>query len=110
MMACPRMICPHCQAPLPGDSKFCQQCGRPLDSARSPADATVMLSATQLRSSAPSQQTFDVPALLGSKTRLVVGRAPDCDIYLHHPSVSRYHALIERRDDGLYIRDLSSVN
>jgi ABC-type multidrug transport system ATPase subunit len=104
-------LCPYCQAGIPAESKFCQQCGRPLEPpAQPPADATVMLTATQVGARAPHQQTFDVPALLGGKSRLVVGRAPDCDISLSHPSVSRYHALIERRDDGLYLRDLSSVN
>jgi pSer/pThr/pTyr-binding forkhead associated (FHA) protein len=68
------------------------------------------MSATQLAARGPAQQTYDVPALLGTKTRLVVGRAPDCDIYLAHPSVSRYHALLERRDDALYVSDLGSVN
>src|SRR5262249_9781592 len=103
-------LCPHCQSKSPPDSKFCQQCGRALEASSPPADATVLMTATQLSARGPAQQTFDVPALLGSKTRLVVGRAPDCDIFLPHPSVSRYHALLERRDDALYVSDLGSVN
>ncbi len=103
-------LCPHCQAKSPPDSKFCQQCGRALDASTPHSDATVLMTATQLSARGPAKQTFDVPALLGSKTRLVVGRAPDCDIFLPHPSVSRYHALLERRNDALYVSDLGSVN
>jgi ABC-type multidrug transport system ATPase subunit len=101
--------CPHCQAESPAGSKFCQQCGRPLDPGPT-TEATVKMTATQFAARAPTQQTFDVSALLAGKSRLVVGRAPDCDISLQHPSVSRYHALIEKRPDGLFVRDLSSVN
>jgi ABC-type multidrug transport system ATPase subunit len=103
-------VCPHCQSKSPSDSKFCQQCGRALEASTPHSDATVLMSATQLAARGPVQQTFDVPALLGSKSRLVIGRAPDCDIFLAHPSVSRYHALLERRDDALYVSDLGSVN
>jgi ABC-type multidrug transport system ATPase subunit len=51
-----------------------------------------------------------VPALFGTRDRLVIGRAPDCDVCLPHPTVSRYHALLERRRSGLRLRDLGSVN
>src|SRR5262249_36529134 len=34
----------------------------------------------------------------------------DCDIVLPHPTVSRYHALLERLPEGLRLRDLGSVN
>jgi ABC-type multidrug transport system ATPase subunit/ABC-type multidrug transport system permease subunit len=48
--------------------------------------------------------------LFAQKTQVVIGRAPDCDICLPHPSISRYHALLERTHDGLRLRDLNSVN
>ena len=51
-----------------------------------------------------------VAELFAAKGRLVVGRAPDCDICLPHPMVSRYHALLERLPEGLRLRDLASVN
>src|SRR5206468_12977438 len=74
-----------------------------------PVDATVRMTATQA-ARGPSQQTFEVSALFRGKDRLVIGRAPDCDLCLPHPTVSRYHALLERRPDGLWLRDLGSVN
>src|SRR5262249_49477564 len=75
-----------------------------------PADATVLMTATQAGQRAPREQAFDVPALFAGKSRVVIGRAPDCDLHLPHPSVSRYHARIERRPHGLYLADLSSVH
>ncbi len=45
-------------------------------------------------------------ALLGD--RLTIGRHGD--VLLHHSSVSRAHALIERREDGWLVSDLGSRN
>jgi ABC-type multidrug transport system ATPase subunit len=56
------------------------------------------------------EKKLELSQLFGGKTRLVVGRAPDCDVCLPHPSVSRYHARFERRDGSLYLADLGSVN
>lgn len=39
---------------------------------------------------------------------LTIGRSPECDISLSHPSVSRLHAVIEASDEGLEIRDQES--
>src|SRR5437762_2262666 len=42
--------------------------------------------------------------------RMTVGRRPDCDIFLDDITVSRDHALIVRRGDGIHIDDLGSLN
>jgi two-component system, NtrC family, response regulator GlrR len=42
--------------------------------------------------------------------RSVVGSAPHCDVIIADRSVSRVHAEIEPREDGLWIRDLKSLN
>jgi transcriptional regulator with GAF, ATPase, and Fis domain len=42
--------------------------------------------------------------------RVVVGSAVDSGIVVDDPAVSRIHAELELRDDGLWIRDLSSRN
>ncbi len=102
--------CSKCQTENLDDNKFCQQCGRVLDgTAAQSGDATILLSGTLL-SRGPVQQAFTVSSLFASKERAVIGRAPDCDIHLSHPSVSRYHAMLERRPNGLWVRDLASVN
>ncbi|MBY0230184.1 MAG: ATP-binding cassette domain-containing protein, partial [Gemmataceae bacterium] len=95
--------CPSCSADNPPGGRFCRSCGKPLEM------ATVALSATQMMRG-PQSQAFDVPTLFAGKERVVAGRAPDCDIRLDHPSVSRYHARFERRDGVLHVSDLGSVN
>jgi pSer/pThr/pTyr-binding forkhead associated (FHA) protein len=42
--------------------------------------------------------------------RILVGRAPSADIRIGDPRVSRLHARIEMRDDGVYVEDLGSRN
>ena len=42
--------------------------------------------------------------------RILVGRSPTADLRLEDPSVSRLHARIEIRDEGVYIEDLGSRN
>ena len=44
----------------------------------------------------------------GEQTR--VGRSPEAEVFLDDVTVSRNHALIVRRRDGLYIDDLGSLN
>jgi pSer/pThr/pTyr-binding forkhead associated (FHA) protein len=39
-----------------------------------------------------------------------IGRTPDAPIFLDDVTVSRNHALLVRRRDGLYIDDLGSLN
>jgi pSer/pThr/pTyr-binding forkhead associated (FHA) protein len=42
--------------------------------------------------------------------RILVGRAPGADIRIADPRVSRLHARLEMRDDGVYVEDLGSRN
>lgn len=42
--------------------------------------------------------------------RIAIGRSPDAGIFLDDVTVSRNHALLVRRKDGLYIDDLGSLN
>lgn len=41
---------------------------------------------------------------------VVLGRDPDCHVPISDDEVSRKHAVIERRPDGIHIRDLGSTN
>ena len=54
-----------------------------------------------------AERTWEV-ALVGD--RLTIGRAPDNDIVLDSPVVSRAHAVLERRSDGFVLRDLNTAN
>jgi ABC-type multidrug transport system ATPase subunit len=128
--------CTNCQTANADGSKFCKQCGQPLDTGVGDAaapDATVHwsgplrgapgvgepVSSSELTirwagrpvSDKPSpRRAIEVATLFGAKDRIVIGRAADCDVCLSHPMVSRYHALLERRPEGLRLRDLASVN
>jgi pSer/pThr/pTyr-binding forkhead associated (FHA) protein len=42
--------------------------------------------------------------------RVSIGRSPDAGVFLDDVTVSRNHALLVRRRDGLYIDDLGSLN
>ena len=42
--------------------------------------------------------------------RMAIGRSPDAEVFLDDVTVSRNHALLVRRRDGLYIDDLGSLN
>jgi pSer/pThr/pTyr-binding forkhead associated (FHA) protein len=42
--------------------------------------------------------------------RISIGRTPDAGVFLDDVTVSRNHALLVRRKEGLYIDDLGSLN
>ncbi len=46
----------------------------------------------------------------GSRERLVLGRAPGCEVVLTGQHVSRRHAALVRRQDGWWVEDLGSRN
>ena len=50
-------------------------------------------------------ETFQV---IGDQMR--IGRSPEAEVFLDDVTVSRNHALLVRRRDGLYIDDLGSLN
>ncbi len=42
--------------------------------------------------------------------RMTIGRSPDCDIFLDDITVSRLHAVVVERPDGLWVEDQQSLN
>jgi ABC transport system ATP-binding/permease protein len=108
--------CSHCQTANTDADRVCKQCGRPLEAPAGGSDKTVRWTGqavTPVRPvmpERPSRGAVAVADLFAGKDRLVIGRAPDCDVCLPHPMVSRYHALLERLPHGLRLRDLASVN
>src|SRR5262245_20330825 len=106
--------CPYCGTENADTHKFCRRCGKALGSLPAsltapPPDATVRWSGQLLPAGGP-QRTIPVDSLFAAKRQLLIGRAPQCDIFLPHPSVSRRHALLEKEGGGLRLRDLGSVN
>jgi hypothetical protein len=41
---------------------------------------------------------------------MAIGRAPHADVFLDDITVSREHAVLERREDGLHLSDAGSLN
>jgi len=42
--------------------------------------------------------------------RMTIGRSPEAEVFLDDVTVSRNHALLVRRRDGLFVDDLGSLN
>jgi ABC-type multidrug transport system ATPase subunit/ABC-type multidrug transport system permease subunit len=100
--------CPTCRAPTAAEDQFCRSCGKPLAVTPHP-DATVRWTgALPLRRE--QRSALPLETLFAQKARVAIGRSPDCDICLSHPSISRVHALLERTPHGLRLRDMNSVN
>jgi pSer/pThr/pTyr-binding forkhead associated (FHA) protein len=57
---------------------------------------------------APPQAQLSLPR--GERTVFWIGRAPDSDIVINHPTVSRHHAELRREDCGWSLSDLWSTN
>ena len=45
-----------------------------------------------------------------SRTEAIIGRHPRCDVWIDSPDISREHARISVRADGIVIEDLGSKN
>jgi pSer/pThr/pTyr-binding forkhead associated (FHA) protein len=42
--------------------------------------------------------------------KLIIGRSNEANLKLMHPSISRKHCLIEKRDNGFFVRNISTTN
>jgi FHA domain-containing protein/zinc ribbon protein len=126
--------CPECGFVNPEGANYCQKCGaflageahetgepgggagettmayqldesgdlHPVDLERVAAEGGTLV----IRSGGGrAGETFE---LAGEQTR--VGRSPEADVFLDDVTVSRNHALLVRRRDGVYIDDLGSLN
>jgi hypothetical protein len=47
---------------------------------------------------------------VGSDRAVVIGRLPECDVVLPDSNVSRRHAELRRKGDGVFVTDLGSTN
>jgi pSer/pThr/pTyr-binding forkhead associated (FHA) protein len=119
------VFCTNCGHPNRDDARFCASCGHPLQD-----DAT--LSLTPVEADDEAQDEFPFPhdeleadqALLlvkrgsnAGSTFLIeqdstsVGRETRSDVFLDDVTVSRKHAVIERRrENAFFVRDVGSLN
>ena len=116
------VYCPECGFQNPEAANYCARCGSYLRRDEH-GETTLSLGPDELGED--GGHTLDVrgPALvvragggmagesfevLGLRT--LIGRSPDCHVFLDDVTVSRRHAEIIRQDDTFTIRDLGSLN
>jgi pSer/pThr/pTyr-binding forkhead associated (FHA) protein len=120
--------CPECGFVNPEGANYCQKCGAYLTRSEGEDDPTTM---TYKVDETGDYQPVDIDEVVeeagaalvirsgGGRSgesftidgdRTGIGRSPDAEVFLDDVTVSRNHALIVRRKDGLYIDDLGSLN
>jgi pSer/pThr/pTyr-binding forkhead associated (FHA) protein len=120
--------CPECGFVNPEGANYCQKCGAYLARQEGEEEPTTM---TYKVDDTGEYQPVDIDEVVeeagaalvirsgGGRSgesftvegdRVGIGRSPDAEIFLDDVTVSRNHALIVRRKDGLYIDDLGSLN
>jgi pSer/pThr/pTyr-binding forkhead associated (FHA) protein len=121
------MHCPECGFINAPGANFCQKCGAHLAADSDTGDQTTITykvgETGELQAVDVEQIAADGGALVirtgGGRAgesfaiegdRMTIGRSPDAGVFLDDVTVSRNHALLVRRRDGLYIDDLGSLN
>ena len=121
------MHCPECGFVNGEGANYCQKCGAFLAGVGEPSDATTAQYQLDDESGELRPVDADQPGDGGvlviragggragetfelSGDRIAIGRSPDADVFLDDVTVSRNHALLVRRRDGLYLDDLGSLN
>lgn len=120
------MHCPECGFVNSEGANYCQKCGAFLGDVTGSGDTTIAYQLGDTGELQPvdlervagegaalviragggrSGETFDVAG-----ERMAIGRSPDAEVFLDDVTVSRNHALLVRRRDGLYVDDLGSLN
>ena len=120
--------CPECGFANPEGANYCQKCGAYLGGPKEGEDPTTM---TYRVDETGDMQPVDIEEVVehsgaalviragGGRAgesfsidddRVSIGRSPDAGVFLDDVTVSRNHALLVRRRDGLYIDDLGSLN
>jgi FHA domain/zinc-ribbon domain len=119
------VYCPECGFQNPEAANYCAKCGALLAKDEAGAETTMSYVPDEGDDDAAALEDMGVkgPALVvrsgGGRTgetfplegeRTLIGRSPDCEIFLDDVTVSRKHAVLQRRDDAFVIEDLGSLN
>jgi hypothetical protein len=113
------VYCAECGFQSPEAASYCSRCGALL-ARESVGETTMSLGPDDLE---PGPGNIDGPALVvrsgGGRAgesfeaigdRALIGRSPDCDVFLDDVTVSRRHAELVRDGASFTIRDLGSLN
>jgi pSer/pThr/pTyr-binding forkhead associated (FHA) protein len=119
------VFCTNCGHPNRDDARFCAECGHPLQE-----DITVTLPPIEAEEEVKEEFPFPHDELEPGQALLLVkrgpnagstflldqdastvGRSTDGDVFLDDVTVSRKHAIFERRPGGAwFVRDVGSLN
>ena len=119
--------CSECGFVNPEGANYCQKCGAYLGRPEGEDASTMAYKVGEKGEYEPVDVTDEVDragaalvvrsgggrageSFVVDRDRMSIGRTPDAAVFLDDVTVSRNHALIVRRDDGLYIDDLGSLN
>ena len=119
------VYCPECGFQNPEAANYCAKCGALLVKDEAGVETTMSYVPDEGEDESTTLEEMGVkgPALVvrsgGGRTgetfalegeRTLIGRSPDCEIFLDDVTVSRKHAVVHRREDGFAIEDLGSLN
>ena len=121
------MYCVECGFLNSDAARFCAKCGTLLASDEPGAQTTMSFAPAEFDAdtvaAALDELSAEAPALVIragggragehfplSSEQVSIGRSSKADILLDDVTVSRDHALVRRRPDGLYIEDAGSLN
>ena len=115
------IYCPECGFQSPEAATYCSRCGALLG--RESVDETTLSLGPEEIEAASMADNIDGPALVvrsgGGRAgesfeaigdKALIGRSPECDIFLDDVTVSRRHAELTRDGKVFTIRDLGSLN
>jgi hypothetical protein len=119
------IYCPECGFQNPESANYCSKCGAHLVKDETGADTTMTFTPEEREDEgvSPAELGVQGPALVvrsgGGRAgetfvpegeRTVIGRSPDCDIFLDDVTVSRRHAVLLQDESGFSIEDQGSLN
>jgi pSer/pThr/pTyr-binding forkhead associated (FHA) protein len=119
------IYCPECGFQNPEAANYCAKCGALLVKEESGETTMTFTPEESEEQGQPVLEDLGIkgPALVvrsgGGRAgetftldgeRTTIGRSPDCEIFLDDVTVSRKHAVLERKGDALKIEDLGSLN
>ena len=116
--------CPECGFVNAEGANYCQKCGTFLTAGNRDNTVAYQVGETGDQAAIPLEEAVGEGAALVIRSgggragetfgvsgdRMTIGRSPEAEVFLDDVTVSRSHALLVRRRDGLYIDDLGSLN
>jgi len=118
------IYCPECGFQNPEAANYCSKCGALLHAAE-PAEQTQTFSPDDGADTLDGLEDLGIkgPALVvrsgGGRAgevfipegeRTIIGRSPDCQVFLDDVTVSRRHAVLVDRNGRWFVEDQSSLN